>query len=149
MSPLPPLNARRGWLAAVLAAGTPDRTLDPVRIQKAMFLLSEEGPAPLKHLYEFQPYHFGPCSFDLYRDLDALEAEGVVKSDVPPGQTWKIYELTEKGQEVGRAALASAGAAERSAVQSTMDFVLTRSFRRLLKDVYAKYPEYATKSVLR
>jgi DNA-binding PadR family transcriptional regulator len=149
METVPTVSQRFDWLVAFMAAGDPDRTLDPVRIQKGLFLLSEEGPGPLRNLYEFEPYHFGPCSFELYRDLDSLEAEGLLQSQVPPGQTWKTYELTAQGRQAGGAVLDHADPHSRQAIEGAMEFVMTRSFRRLLKDVYSKYPAYATKSVLR
>ena len=149
MGKLATVGQRLKWLTAFFAAGDPGRPLDPVRIQKGMFLLSQEGTAPLKGLYQFEPYHFGPMSFQLYHDLDALTSSGALQSQVPPGQTWKTYGLTDRGQQRGREALAQADPATRKAIVETMDFVKTRSFRRLLKDVYSKYPAYAAKSVLR
>ncbi len=92
--------------------------------------------------YEFVPYRFGPFSFALYRELAALKQNGylsasedhaVIPRDSQAMSQEKIGELPEvirwETQEIARR---------------------YASFPqgKLLKEVYAKYPWYATKSEL-
>lgn len=126
------------------------RELDPVRIMKGMFVLSKEAPIqwlPADERYQFEPYHYGPCAFDIYGDLDALIAEGFVSFAELPGASWKKYTVTASGAE---AALAEASRMNPGLVQyinSVRDFVCSLSFSGLLKAIYQKYPEYAVNSV--
>src|SRR5438093_519347 len=56
---------RRGWLMLLLGLRGEKGLvgLDPVRIQKAMFLFSRLVPS--EEAYPFAPYHYGPYSFEL------------------------------------------------------------------------------------
>ncbi len=113
-----------------------------------MFLLAQEGPSSTRGLYDFTPYHFGPCSFDLYRDLDRLEDEGLIQSTVRPGYTWKHYSMTPAGEAAAARFAAHIDTEQLDRVKAIRSFVATRAFRQLLKDVYARYPAYATNSVV-
>jgi DNA-binding PadR family transcriptional regulator len=143
----------KAWLLAFLAAGPSTRAIprwpmDPVRIQKGMFLLAQSGPSEARDVYEFEPYNYGPCSFPLYRDLDTLEDQGLIKGTVQPGHTWKEYELTPAGVEQARSAVPGLSEQDLAQVRQIYQFVVSRSFRRLLSDVYQQYPEYAENSVV-
>ena len=65
---------RRDWLLLLVGLRTegPDAALDPVRSQKGMFLLRQRGILDDTESYEFTPYHYGPYSFELRSDLEAL-----------------------------------------------------------------------------
>ena len=80
-------------------------TLDPVRIQKGMFLLSMRGPRGAGDLYRFRPYNWGPFSSDLYGDLDFLVATGALTREHVSGRTWDRFRANGTGdiksQEVG------------------------------------------------
>ncbi|MGO9343405.1 MAG: hypothetical protein ACLP6E_12940 [Acidimicrobiales bacterium] len=79
----------------LLGVEGPD-ALDPVRIQKGIFLLSERGPA--QGVYQFRPYNWGPFSPALYGDLDLLCRLGYLKTEQVPGRTWKRYSVTLRGR---------------------------------------------------
>jgi DNA-binding PadR family transcriptional regulator len=130
---------------APLGAPGPEE-LDPIRIQKGLFLLSKRGPA--RDLYAFRPHYWGPFSSEIYRDLNRLEAQGLVETERPAGQTWSLYRTTARGE--ARAA-ELAGALDPHVVEWLADdrsFVGKRPFVQLLKEIYAAYPEYAEKSLL-
>jgi uncharacterized protein YwgA len=84
--------------------------LDPVRIQKAMFLLSADlGKAlPASQSYSFSPYNYGPMSKRLDMDLDELVAAGLVRELPVSGQSWSRYGASPSGLLAG----------ERSAVEA-------------------------------
>lgn len=141
---------RADWLLLLLdgealeAGGT--RSLDPVRVQKGMFLLSKIGPA--RDLYDFSPYHWGPFSRDVYRDLDVLKADGLVRSEPVPGQSWSKFSISAAGSDRARAFAASLDPVQVEWLRKLRRFLTTRSFNKLLRDVYDQFPEFATRSQL-
>ena len=96
---------RRDWLMLLLGfKGTGDTVaLDPVRVQKGMFLLAQEGGIPEDERYTFEPYHYGPYSFELKRDLNELVRSGLAAAHPVSGYSWHRYHLTKAGIEQARA----------------------------------------------
>lgn len=143
--------SRRDWLLLYLsptALGLDEnRPLTPVQIQKGMFLLTMRGRN--ERLYEFEPYHWGPFSSEIYDDLRILEVQGLVAAEEIPFQNWKAYTSTESGTERAIEIASVLGNRVVEWVASTRSWVTARSFTRLLQDVYSFYPNYATKSMLR
>jgi hypothetical protein len=126
------------------------RGLDPVRLQKGMFLFSEETDVPEDQKYDFRPYNYGPMSRGIYDDLDWLVADGLVEPTPVEGQSWSRYRPTDAGIERSHALLAQATADHPTAAQhlyETKQAVASVTFHELLEDVYQRYPDYATQSV--
>jgi hypothetical protein len=138
---------RRDWLLVYFALKGASSGLDPVRIQKGMFLLAQEGGLPDDEIYMFAPYSYGPMSPQIYSDLEYLEATGLLRGEPVPGYTWKRYTATHAGIDVARNLLEQAdGDAARRLYEIKQD-VASKTFNALLRDVYARYPQYATRSV--
>jgi hypothetical protein len=140
--------ARTDWLLLLLdrealGASGPDE-LDPVRIQKGMFLLSERGPA--RGLYGFRAYDWGPFSSAIYGDLASLTQEGYLAEERVPGRTWSVYRVTARGHERASAAAGQIGEALTAWLRQAREFLTTRSFAQVLREIYALYPEYAVNS---
>lgn len=139
---------RSDWLlllldrAALGAQGPED--LDPVRIQKGMFLLGKRGPAP--GLYEFQPYDWGPFSSAIYADLASLTQQGYLAEERMLGRTWSTYRVTDRGHQRASATAALVGAASTAWLRQAREFLTTRSFAQLLREIYAMYPDMAVNS---
>jgi uncharacterized protein YwgA len=128
------------------------RGLDPVRLQKGMFLFSQEADAPSIEKYEFRPYNYGPMSRTVYDDLDVLVAAGLVERTPVEGQSWSRVRPTEAGIERGRQLVDQAMRARPDAARflfKTKQFVASQTFEALLENVYERYPDYATKSIFR
>lgn len=146
-APAPNLS-RSDWLLLLLArdpiGAVGPAELDPIRIQKGMFLLSMRGPA--RNLYEFRPYNWGPFSSDVYADLDELTARGYLNSSRAPGRTWSVYRVTARGDQRARELVASAGAFAVGWLKSAREFLTTHSFAQLLREIYAAYPGFAVNS---
>lgn len=128
-----------------------DDPIDPIRIQKGMFLFAKEAGAPKTQVYDFVPYNWGPCSFEIYGDLDDLLARGLIERAPVLGASWSKYQRTATGHVMAKRTarsgkivrdLANRAAEIRATVQG-------KDFEKLLRSVYQKYPEYATKSLLR
>ena len=139
---------RSDWLVllldrAALEASGPDE-LDPVRIQKGMFLLSERGPA--RGLYNFRAYDWGPFSSAIYADLDALTQRGYLDESRMRGRTWSTYRVTARGHELAVEKAGRVGSTTVGWLRKAREFLTTRSFAQLLRDIYAEYPNYAVNS---
>ncbi|CAA9535588.1 MAG: hypothetical protein AVDCRST_MAG85-4082 [uncultured Solirubrobacteraceae bacterium] len=140
---------RRDWLLLLLGLDPPPAGLEPVRVQKALFLLAREGGIPTRERYWFVPYNYGPMSPRVYRDVDALTRAGLVERVPVPGYAWGLVRATERGRE--RATELAAGADGR-AVRRLSEIrreVAALSFADLLESVYERYPEFAVRSVFR
>jgi DNA-binding PadR family transcriptional regulator len=139
---------RSGWLLllldrATLGAQGPE-DLDPVRIQKGMFLLSKRGPE--RDVYEFQPYDWGPFSSDIYADLASAARQGYLTEERVPGRTWSTYRITARGHERALALAAQMRAEDVAWLRQAREFLTTRSFAQLLREIYDLYPDYAVNS---
>jgi hypothetical protein len=121
--------------------------LDPIRIQKGLFLLSRRGPA--RNLYPFRPYNWGPFSADIYSDLERLEESGLISGDRMPGRSWRLYRCTAAGDAQAIEVASHLRRVELDWLGQTRRFVTERSFDGLLRDIYHEYPEYAQKSLMR
>ncbi len=139
---------RSAWLVllldrAALGASGPDE-LDPVRIQKGMFLLSKRGPA--RGLYTFRAYDWGPFSSAIYGDLDAMTRQGYLDEQRVVGRTWSTYRVTPSGHELAVAMARQIGDVKVGWLRSAREFLTTRSFAQLLREIYEEYPDFAVNS---
>ena len=143
------MQARDRLLLLVALDGAP-RGLDPVRLQKGMFLDAQESGAGKGEKYAFTPYNYGPMSAQIYSDLDDFLAEGLVEEVPVQGQSWSRYVATEKGLKAGQELLnkdPSTGIGQQ--LYRIKKEVASKTFKALLEDVYERYPAYASKSVFR
>lgn len=121
--------------------------IDPIRIMKGIFLINMEVKE-FKNLYKFEPYLYGPCSFEIYSDLKKLIAEGIIKEYKPGDQYWSLYYLTEQGTETAEKILKKiSDESIKNTILKTKKLVTELSFVQLLNFVYKKYPNYAKKSI--
>ena len=108
---------------------------------KLCFLLREETEVKDDgSFYGFVPYRFGPFSFALYRELDALARQSyVVKDD-------SSVHLRRSMAGETRRKIADLPASVRSAVRTITSRYGMMQQKALVRDVYARFPWYATKS---
>ena len=133
---------RRDWLLMLL-----EEELDPIRIQKGMFLFAMESGSPPSEVYKFIPYNWGPCCFDIYDDLENLHSDGLIERRPVPGKGWFKYQITPAG--TSRAKGLSARKSSRDYLHEVKRIIKQPSFDELLREVYAKYPDYTAKSLFR
>ena len=119
--------------------------IEPVQIQKLMFMFAQETKVPEAEAYEFVPYNWGPCSFDIYADMDNFINSGSVER-VPTGRGWSRYGLTADGRASVRQLRKSADKANLNGLNGWRKWVTGQSFQSLLNSVYEKYPSYAVAS---
>ena len=120
-----------------------EKHLSPTVFVKLVFLLRHE--TPLKDeptFYDFVPYKYGPFSFALYRELACLRRDGFVAPDeeLISLKTGKRLLAKKKAKELSETV--------RQAVQRVVTRYAGKSQTSLIKDVYARYPWYATRSEL-
>ena len=120
--------------------------LDRVRMQKGIFLLEQRGPEEWRDLYAFRPYDWGPYSDTLTSDVRDLVQENLLEKEEWMYRRHHGYRTSLFGEhEVGRT-LESLPEAHVDFIRRVRSFVTTRSFRRLLQDVYAEFPDFARAS---
>src|SRR5258708_5504089 len=94
---------RRDLVLAVLAASQ-GRSLTPVQMQKAAFLVTTNIPQVVTEgpLFNFVPYDYGPFDKDVYAEAHALAAcgEAVVAPSAQGG--WNTYGGTAQGLQPGQ-----------------------------------------------
>jgi uncharacterized protein YwgA len=142
----------RDWLLLLIAADGAPGGLDPVRLQKGLFLLAQEAGLPRRERYGFVPYNYGPMSRGLYRGLRDLVGAGLVERRCEPGLSWGRYDPTAEGAAEARALEAAMGPRARARLARLREIkaqIAAQSFAALLTDVYERYPDFATRSVFR
>ena len=120
---------KKDWLLLAIGHGT----LEPVQVQKLMFLFREKTEVPSGEAYEFVPYDWGPCSFDIYDDLDNLiQLDMIARSQSPRGVS--RYSLTDAGRkEVAKiCAEADKSKSLRNELQKWRNWVTSKSFKNTL-----------------
>ncbi len=133
MQTLNTFSLKQQTLLAFLAA-SPDDAVDAVRIMKGIFLLSQKArpeTLPAEERYEFEPYHYGPCSFAIYDDLRAFESFGLIKTTNKIGESWQRYQVTSQGIETARSSELSPRLWKY--IQKLNNYVRSLSFSELLK----------------
>ena len=130
------------WL--LLAIG--DGMLEPVQVQKLMFVFAqEEKSVPDTEAYEFVPYNWGPCSFEIYDDLEMLIDKELVER-LMTVRRWHKYKLTDAGKSRLKQLHKKADKHLMNRLAYWHEWVTSKSFRTLLTEVYREYPEYAIAS---
>ena len=132
------LRRQRILLSMLREAGRPVRRTPLVELA---FLLSRETDIPARlPFYDFLPYRYGPFSFLLYRELQALAAAGHVEN-------------REGGLTASRSGVASSWSPGERALDPAshaVPHVLARygglSRSSLIDYVYRRYPWYASRS---
>jgi len=122
--------------------------LDRIHIMKALFLLWKRA-GEIPDYFHFEPYLYGPCSFEVYDVLRDLEREGLIVQPLHAVPQWAKYYLTERGKEEAARALCEIDPILRQQLKMVTKEVSQLGFYALLKRVYNEAPEFAVNSVIR
>ena len=139
------------WSLLVIAAPS-GKQLQPVQLQKALFLLGENLSAVqlcAKPFYEFAPYDYGPFSSQVYQDADALEVQGLVHIDRPPVTRYKLYSATEEGQKRAQELRALLHPGVVKYLDTVVEFTRRLSFNQLVSAIYQAFPAMKANSVFK
>jgi len=137
---------RNDYVLSALAAAGAGASFQPVHVQKLFFLLDKEA----SHLFEgphftFRAYDYGPFDRAVYSVLDSLASEGLIEVETFGSQ--RRYCLSAEGFTKGNTVFSNLPPDVRAYLQNLTVFVKNKSFRDLVKFVYARYPEMKERSV--
>jgi hypothetical protein len=141
----------RDWTLLTLAMAK-GRNLQPVQLQKALFLLSRElTPVELgtSDFYNFDAYDYGPFSANIYSDAETLESEGLVEISRPPAVRFRLFKATSQGIAESSRLIDSLPESARDYLGRVVPWVETHSFNEIVRYVYQKFPEMRANSVFR
>jgi hypothetical protein len=141
---------RADWTLLTVAAARP-YSLDPVQLQKCLFLLGKNCPAVLTApFYNFQPYNFGPFDVAVYQDAERLEAQGRISIFRPQWRKWGEYSIAPAGmQRVERLRREELDTRIWDYLKRLVEWARSLSFESLVRTVYHHYPEFRANSVFR
>lgn len=118
-------------------------TLSRTKLIKLAFLLQRETlNGKSDSFYDFVPYKFGPFSFTLYHEMNALEKNGYIEVFD------ESLQINPNLSQSVRALVAGLPERIRVAVAGIIARYGKRKQRDLIKEVYKKYPWFATRSEL-
>jgi hypothetical protein len=138
---------RKDVLLTALALSD-NRSLTPVQVQKAMFLIAAEAmdaaPGPF---YKFEKYNYGPFCSDIYSDLTEFERCDLLAVDQPLNSRVRAYRLTDQGVKAAALSKSHLNPGLTEYLKSVIEWVTSLSFPDLVRAIYKKYPEYKENSV--
>ena len=138
---------RKDVLLAALALSD-NRSLTPVQVQKAMFLIAAEASqAAPGRFYKFEKYNYGPFCADIYSDLTEFERDDLLAVDQPLNRKVRAYRLTDLGVKAAALSESSLNPGLTEYLRSVIAWVTSLSFPDLVREIYKKYPEYKENSV--
>jgi len=123
------------------------KPMDRIRLMQALFLLWKRSGRNIPGYFRFEPYLYGPCSFEVYSFLDDLCARRLIVQLPHPVERWPEYYLTARGREAAERAAKSADPQMRLQVEQVAKEVSELEFSELLRRVYEEAPEFAVNSV--
>lgn len=141
----------REWTLLVIAAAKV-RPLQPVQLQKALFLLSRNlSKEQLKtdKFYDFAAFDYGPFSSDVYQDAENLERDGLVHVTRPPVSRYKLYQITDDGLARANELSGELQEPTRKYFEDIVHFTQRLSFNQLVSAIYKAYPEMRENSVFK
>jgi uncharacterized protein YwgA len=117
------------------------------RFQKLVFLIQEEG---VRLNYKFEPYHWGPLSFELQNDINTLVNQGIVVEYVLEfhGLSEEVrkrhdYQLSEWGKTYfDKVIQPKLPKNVDEAVWKVVKKWCSKSVTELLEHVHNRYPSY-------
>ncbi len=132
----PAMQRRQDWLLLFLGAEGGHLPTDQIRVMKGMFLLDRTDGHPAHGLYHFEAYDYGPFDSTVYRDLDALQLQGLVRVTRHVGSSRKTYELTDAGRAMFAELVDSTPPDHLDLVRGAKERVTSLGFEELLEQIY-------------
>ena len=114
-----------------------------IKLMKEAFLLQVDYLGE-KFPYHFIPYDFGPCSFEIYDDLNLLIKEGIVNEE--KNNSFSIYSVSSSYEELVKQLLANLDPSIRNAILKIKKDFNKLSYYSLIAYVYDKHPQFTRAS---
>lgn len=142
---------RKNWILLLLYTKGKDGSFcEPIRggikLMKELFVLGQTIKP--SNFYEFVPYLYGPCSFELYEDLETLTQERLIDIFDEYRDGHGLYSLTKKGIEKSKKFFNSLDKDTSDKISQIKSELNHLSFLDLLKKIYKEYPDFAKKSMV-
>lgn len=142
------LSERQQFVLAALASADRYDPFSPVDVQKLFFLLDREAAALHGgEKFSFEPYDYGPFDKEVYDEVDALSAMGLVEID-NTGR-YRKYRLTPDGMTEGKNFLSSHVETLRDYMSRVANWVLDNDFNTVVSSIYKAHPDMKAKSIFR
>lgn len=143
---------RRDWALLVIAAAKGE-SLQPVQLQKSLFLLGE-NLKPTEHglaeqFYAFKPYDYGPFDSSVYVDAQLLAKAGLVSISRREGHSYREYTITPAGIERAREIELRLSQPVAQHIREVVAWTRSLSFSDLVRSIYQRFPEQRARSVFR
>ncbi len=135
------LNFKQKIILLLLEVGN-KKSMSPLQIMKSLFLYAQQEKP--QDFYEFVPYLYGPCSFDVYADLKLLENRGFIAS-YPTNRGWSFFGITPEGEKCLKYLTSNIKVIQK--LDEIKKTILSKSFIELLKYIYSEYPEFTKNSI--
>jgi uncharacterized protein YwgA len=119
--------------------------ISPIQIMKGLFLIKQQLRP--ENFYEFEPYLYGPCSFEVYQDLEFLVRENLI-TQIPSTGRWFYYKITPLGKNKIVEISKTIDEKLAKAILEIKKSIARKTVFELLQYVYNKYPEYAKNSII-
>jgi hypothetical protein len=135
-------------LLQFIALDGPVAALDPVRVQKAMFLFAIDERSKSDETYDFEPGLYGPSCRRIPGDLKYLVAHGLAATTREVGMSWHLYGPTDEGLAAGRELLEREPDETAARLLYEIKSEVSRhTAEQLIDDLYDRFPEYASECV--
>jgi hypothetical protein len=96
------VSGREDW--ALLSIACSDRSLLPIQLQKALYLLGRRYPAVVgSSFYQFRTVSAGHFSEEIYADVDLLSDSGLIKIDQTANDASRRYKAKPAGEARAKA----------------------------------------------
>ena len=116
-----------------------------LKLMKEAFLLKTELGE--RFGYNFVPYDFGPCSFQIYEDLKELTNEGIVKED--KNKVFSVYTISSSYENTVMELIENLKPEVREAIFKIKKEFNELTYYALISYVYQKYPQWTRASKFR
>jgi hypothetical protein len=78
----------------------------------------------------------------------SLLPKGCVAAEKPWGRSWHMYTPTAHGRQKAKLLAVQAGPHALESLRRIKQYVISAPYRRLLREIYREFPDYAAQSVL-
>jgi len=125
------------------------KPMDRIRLMKALFLLWQRSGRNIPGYFRFEPYLYGPCSFEVYSFLDDLCARRRIVQLPHPVERWPEYYLTARGREAAERAAKAVNSQIRLQLEQVAEEVSELELPELLRRLHEEAPEFAVNPISR
>lgn len=138
--------------STLLAIDSAKAALEPVQLQKALFLFAAKVPAEVlsdASRYRFRPYDYGPFSAEIYSDAEILEKHGLIVISRPPYSRYKEFRITLEGRAAAETLRAQEDPSVVAYLSNLVAYTQSLGFNQLVASVYEEFPEMKVNSVFK